>query len=47
MLGGLGNIAGLLKTAKDFQGNLAKLQEELAMRRYEAEAGGGTNRSSR
>ncbi len=46
MLGGLGNIAGLLKTAKDFQGNLAKLQEELATRRYEAEAGGGMVRAT-
>ena len=41
MLGGLGNLAGILKSAKDLQGNLAKLQEQLAARRYEGAAGGG------
>lgn len=41
MLGSLGNFAGLLKSAKDLQGNLAKLQEELAKRRYHGDAGGG------
>ncbi len=41
MLGSLGNFAGLLKSAKDLQGNLAKLQEELAKRRYQGDAGGG------
>lgn len=46
MLGNLGNIAGILKSAKAFQGNLAKLQEELGARRYEAEAGGGMVRAT-
>ena len=32
MLGGIGNFAGILKSAKDLQGNLAKLQEQLAAR---------------
>ncbi len=41
MLGGFGNIAGILKSAKDLQGNMAKLQEQLAARRYEGSAGGG------
>ena len=41
MLGGLGNLAGLLKSAKEMQAQMAKLQEELAGRRYEADAGGG------
>jgi DNA-binding YbaB/EbfC family protein len=41
MLGGFGNLAGILKSAKDLQGNLAKLQEQLAARRYEGGAGGG------
>jgi len=41
MLGGFGNLAGLLKSAKDLQGNLAKLQEQLAARRFEGGAGGG------
>lgn len=41
MLGGLGNIAGLLKSAKEMQTQMAKLQTELATRRFEADAGGG------
>ena len=41
MLGGLGNIAGLMKSAKDLQANMARMQEELAKKRYEGEAGGG------
>ncbi len=40
MFGSLGNIKDLLKTAKDFQGNFARLQEEMANRRYEGVAGG-------
>ena len=40
MLGGLGNLAGLLKSAKEMQGNIAKLQAELASRRYDGSAGG-------
>ena len=41
MLGGLGNIAGLMKSAKEMQANLAKVQAELATRRYVGDAGGG------
>jgi hypothetical protein len=41
MLGGIGNLAGLLKSAKELQGNMAKLQEELAVKRYDGDAGGG------
>ncbi len=40
MLGGLGNFAGLLKTARDLQGNLARMQESLAAKRHEGVAGG-------
>ena len=40
MFGGLGNLTGLLKTARDLQGNMAKLQETLAARRHEGVAGG-------
>ena len=40
MLGGLGNLAGIMKTAKDLQANLQKMQSELANRRYEGDAGG-------
>ncbi len=46
MLGGLGNLTGLMKTAKEFQGNLAKMQAELAERRFDAEAGGGMVRAT-
>ena len=41
MFGNLSNLAGLVRTAKEFQGNMAKLQEELLKRRYEGEAGAG------
>lgn len=40
MFGGLGNITGLLKTARDLQGNMTKLQESLAAARHEGAAGG-------
>jgi DNA-binding YbaB/EbfC family protein len=46
MLGGLGNLAGLLKSAKEMQTQMAKLQEELAKRRYDADAGGGVIRAT-
>jgi len=46
MLGGIGNMAGLLKSAKELQGNMAKLQEELASRRYDGDAGGGMVRAT-
>lgn len=41
MLGGIGNLADIIRSAKDLQGNMAKLQEQLAARRYEGGAGGG------
>ncbi len=41
MFGGLGNLTGLLKSAKEMQANMAKMQAELATRRYDGEAGGG------
>ena len=41
MFGGLGNLTGMLKSARELQGNMAKMQETLASRRYEAESGGG------
>lgn len=40
-LGGIGNIGNILKAAKDLQGNMARMQEELAKRRFEADAGAG------
>ena len=42
MLGSLGNLAGIMKTAKDLQANMQKVQSELANRRFEADAGGGS-----
>lgn len=44
-LGNLGNLAGLLKTAKDLQSNMAKMQEQLANKRFEGDAGGGMVRA--
>ncbi len=41
MFGGLGNLTGLLKSAKEMQANMAKMQAELAERRYDGDAGGG------
>lgn len=41
MLGNLGNLTNLLKSAKDMQEKFATMQEELARRRYEGDAGGG------
>lgn len=46
MLGNLGNLTGLLKSAKDLQGQFTKLQEELATRRYDGEAGAGSVRAT-
>ena len=46
MLGGLGNLTGLLKQAKEMQAHMAKLQEELASRRYEGNAGVGMVKSA-
>jgi DNA-binding YbaB/EbfC family protein len=41
MFGGLGNLGTLFKQAKAMQENMQKIQEELAARRYEADAGAG------
>ena len=41
MFGKLGDLAGLMKSAKQIQANFAELQQELATRRYEADAGAG------
>ena len=41
MLGGLGNMAGLLKQARDMKERMEQLQAELTRRRHTAEAGAG------
>lgn len=41
MLGGLGNLGGLFKQAKEFQGRLAAIQEELVAKRFQGESGAG------
>ena len=41
MLGGLGNLTNLLKSAKDMQGQMTKMQEELATKRFDGDGGGG------
>jgi len=45
MFGGLGNLAGLMKQAKSMQENMQKMQESLALQRFEAEAGAGLVRA--
>ena len=39
MLGGLGDLAGMLQQAKQMKGRMEELQTELANHRYSAEAG--------
>ena len=46
MLGNLGNLAGILKSAKELQGQIARIQEELESRRYEGDAGAGLVRAT-
>ena len=41
MLGGLGNIGGLLKQAKELQGKMQAMQEELRAHHYDGQSGGG------
>ena len=46
MLGNLGNLTGILKSAKELQDGMAKLQAQLASRRYQGDAGGGVVRAT-
>jgi len=41
MLGGLGDLAGMLKQARQMKSRMDELQAELAARRHTADAGGG------
>ncbi|MHC4063787.1 MAG: YbaB/EbfC family nucleoid-associated protein [Planctomycetota bacterium] len=41
MLGGLGDLAGLLKQAKEMKGRMEEIQAELAASRHTADAGAG------
>jgi hypothetical protein len=41
MFGQIGQFANLLKSARELQTQMTKLQEELAARRYTADAGAG------
>jgi DNA-binding YbaB/EbfC family protein len=41
MFGGLGNLAGMMKQAKELQASMKKLQEEMESKRFEADAGAG------
>ena len=45
MFGGLGNMAEMLKKAKSLQENIQKMQNELAEKRFEADAGAGMVRA--
>ena len=46
MLGQLGQLTGLLKSAREMQERMAKLQQELATRKFDAETGGGLVRAT-
>ena len=41
MFGNLGNIANLMKQAKEMQGRMKEVQEAIAASRFEAASGGG------
>ncbi len=41
MFGKLGDIAGMMKQAKEMQGRMKEMQDQLAAARYEAETGAG------
>ncbi|MBN2562699.1 MAG: YbaB/EbfC family nucleoid-associated protein [Phycisphaerae bacterium] len=41
MLGGLGNLAGMMKQAKEMQSRMKEMQEVLANARYEGDSGAG------
>ncbi len=44
MLGGLGNLVDMMKSAKDIQARMAAFQEEVGNMRFDAETGGGAVR---
>ena len=46
MLGGIGNLTNLLKSAKDMQEKFGRMQEEMARQRHEGDAGGGMVRAT-
>ena len=46
MFGGLGNLGSMLKQAKSLQENMQKMQEALAQRKFEADAGAGMVRAT-
>ncbi len=45
MLGGLGNLANLIKQAGQMKEHLARMQEQLAAQRFEGQAGAGMVRA--
>lgn len=46
MLGGLGNLPGLLKQAREMQSRMKEMQEAMAESRFEGESGGGVVRAT-
>ncbi len=46
MFGKLGDLPGLLKQAKEMQGQMKTMQAELVSRRYDGEAGAGLVRAT-
>jgi DNA-binding YbaB/EbfC family protein len=46
MFGGLGNLAAMLKSARQLQERMSAMQAELASRRFSADAGAGAVRAT-
>lgn len=46
MMGNLGDLVGILRSAKDIQAGVAKMQAELSTRRYEGDGGAGMVRAT-
>lgn len=46
MFGKLGDIAGMMKQAKEMQGRMKDMQDQLAAARFEAETGAGAVRAT-
>lgn len=46
MFGALGNLGNMMKQAKSLQENMQKMQESMAQKRFEADAGAGMVRAT-
>ncbi len=46
MFGSLGNLAGMMKQAKEMQARVKEMQDQLAEARFDGESGGGAVRAT-